>query len=304
MESWAAIIADVDVHSRELVAQALSPLRYRITAVECASGIVEIAARYNTALVIAGTSLPGLDPARLRRELGASADCTYVMFLLERHDPVAIEAAFAAGADDALAKPLIAAELRARLQHAARVLALENFRAQLEGEGALLAEISARANFHSRRFLEIQLGHEIERARRYAHPLALVLAEVRGDRTGNHVMRNLGHLLPERFRTRIDWMARYDDARLAFVLPETGLSGALALTRRLHAELTDHSVLTSVGLPIELAFCFGVGVLDPARLSARVAPDPRMLFDAAEAYLRDAARRGRGETAGGPVPHA
>lgn len=303
MERWTAIIADEDVAATELIARSLSPLRYDIVTVDNADDITATAAQQRAALVLASLSLPGLDPEQLCRKLNESAGYAYVTFLLEQHDADAIETAFATGADDAIAKPLIAVELRARLQHASRVLALEDFRAELEGEGALFAEISARANFHSRRYLEIQLDSEIARARRFAHSLALVLAEVQAKRAGDRLMRTLGHLLSERFRARVDWVARYDESKFAFVLPETDLTGAVTATRRLLAELSDDAVLTSTGLPAELTINFGVSVLDRTRLPSHASPEPQTLFDAAEAYLEDAARKGQSAIAAGPVPY-
>lgn len=118
-------------------------------------------------------SFPALDSARLCRDVRAAARSAYVIFQLDDHNEEAMELAFEAGADDVLSMPITEATLRARLNLATRVLDLEEYRNRMHGEGALLAEIAQNTSLHSRRYLEVELGKELDRAFRFAHPVGV-----------------------------------------------------------------------------------------------------------------------------------
>jgi GGDEF domain-containing protein len=106
-------------------------------------------------------------------------------------------------------------------------------------------------------------------------------------------MRSLGRFLAGRFRTNVDWVARYDDRRIALVFPETTLSGALRAAERLNLALGGEE-RTALKLPNPLSIKYGVLALDATQLSGHDAPpDSRLLLDAAETYLDDALRSGR-----------
>lgn len=304
MSRWAAIVADEDADSAALITRWLSPQRYEILTVADAGGIAAAAARHKLVLVLASATLPGLNARKLCQSLRDAPQYTYLISLLQHYEPSQVVAAYDAGADEVIAKPLIAAELRARLQHAARVLALEEVRAQIASEADLLAEISAATRLHSRRYLETQLGVELARAHRFSHPLAVILGEAQAVPNDRHLMRMLGDFLAERLRSKIDWVASYEGRQLALVTPETGLAGAVSAARRLHAQLSDDAILASAGLPTALAMNFGVSAVDPEQLSLHATIDTQAMLDSARRKLSDAARLAGGGVAAGPVPYS
>jgi diguanylate cyclase (GGDEF)-like protein len=297
MERWTAILGDEDPETVACVRDALLQRDYDVV-MTSPGGVVEAAQGYKRALVLLGRSSTDLDPWFACRKLHEAADRHHVICLLDGHDTDSFAAAFAAGADDALTKPLMPSELDARLGLAKRLMVLEEVRSTLEDEGALLAEISTRASFHSRRYLQSELTNELTRARRFAHALAVIVAEAQHREGGERVMRAFGQVLSRLCRSRIDWIARHGEHSYAVVLPETDLAGALRAAERLRTAVPETS-----DLPKSLFINIGVSALHPGStvFAEKVGPD--LLLHAAEQYLKDAVRKGPGQIAGGPAPH-
>lgn len=300
MERWTAILADEDPETVACVRDALLERAYDLV-MTSPGDVVSAAQGYKRALVLLGPCSDAPDPWLACRRLHQEADRHHVICILDGHNADAFGAAFAAGADDALGKPLLRAELDARLGLAKRLLVLEEVRSTFEDEGTLLAEISTRASFHSRRYLQSELTNELTRARRFAHALAVIVAEAQHREGGERVMRNFGQVLSRTCRSRVDWIARHGEHSYAVVLPETNLIGALRAAQRLQMELT---VPQSSDLPKSLSVNLGVSALHPDNAAFVEKAGPQLLLDAAEEYLRDAMGKGPGQIAGGPAPHA
>ena len=271
----------------------LSRLGYRTLNASSAEQVIASAANTPSRVVLVSLELAGLEPKQLRRDLGDAPGHTHLIYLLPSASAADTRTAFEAGADDVIAKPLIDVELYARLRHAARVLALEEMCAHVEGEAALFDAISARASFHSRGYFDAQFTTELARASRFLHPLSVAVAHIEADPWDERDTRSLGRFLSGRFRSNVDWVARYDERRIAMVFPETGLSGALRAAERLNLALGG-AERSALKLPDKLSIKYGVTTLDATQLSGHDAPpDSRILLDAVERYLDDALRSGR-----------
>ena len=93
----------------------------------------------------------------------------------------------------------------------------------------------------NRRFIEETLGNEFNRARRYGHPLAVILTDidhfkqvndVHGHLAGDEVLRIVSRRLQDNLRD-IDILGRYGGEEFLIVLPDTGSEGARVLAERL-----------------------------------------------------------------------
>src|SRR5512138_128408 len=174
MERCTAIVSDEDPVAVTCIEDALRRRDYHVETVT-ARNVVAAAHEHKRALVLMAPRSTDRDPWLPFRRMHDGADEHHVISLLDRYGADTVTAAFGAGVDDVLVKPLIPAELDARLSLAKRVLALEDARATLENEGTLLAEISTRATFHSARYLQSELANELTRARRFAHAVAVIV---------------------------------------------------------------------------------------------------------------------------------
>ena len=300
MHRWPAILADDDPDAARSIKVALAELDFEV-AEATPTTVFLTATAHKSALVLVAQPASGATIGVALKMLHRQSGYYHVIGLLDRYDPVAVTAAFAAGADDTIAKPLIPGELEARLRLAKQILALEDSRKTLEAEGALLAEISTQATFHSRRYLQAQLVNELARAQRFSHGLAIVVAEARQQHGSERDTRTFGQLLSGICRSRIDWIARYGKQSFALVLPETSLHGALRVAARVRERCVDSE---AAELSRALTVNVGVSALDGERIGAYSGDGPQSLLDAADAYLRDAVKKGPGQIAGGPVPYA
>lgn len=292
--TWKAVIADTDARSTARISKCVQALGYEAEGVRSADAIAPALRGRTRAVVFASLALPALDAARLCREVRSAAHDAYVVLLLEDRDRESIEYAFDAGADDVISKPIVDAELRARVRLAGRVVALEEYGSRIHGEGTLLAEIAVSASLHSRQYLEVELGRELDRARRFSHPIGVLLAQAHPATLGERVLRSYGKFLCAHLRTRVDWVARYGERSFAVVLPETTLEGAARVAVRLQAALRKEDV-TSGGLPENLQANIGVSAFD--RASTIDVPSPQTLLAGAEAQLQSATRDGLGRIA-------
>ncbi len=93
--------------------------------------------------------------------------------------------------------------------------------------------------YNHRYFQEI-LESELERAKRYGHPLSLLLIDIDffkkvndkfGHPAGDMVLQEVGNTLVKLVR-RCDMVARYGGEEFAIILPETGLTSAKVLAQR------------------------------------------------------------------------
>ena len=302
-----AIVADDDSAATKVIKVALDQLRCDVRTARTASEVLSTVRARSCGLVVVTAQLPGLDAPQLVRELHGETPRPRIIMLVDRHDVDTVTAALATGADDALAKPLIPAEVVTRLRNARDIVTLEHSRRYLEGEGALLAEITTRSSLHGWRYLRAQLGNELVRARRFAHSLSLVLVEVGGADGSDRDLRSCYHLLADAFRARVDWMARHDERTLALVLPETGFAGAMRAAERMRDRLLGATPGRGNGEGRGVAprvVHLGVSALEAEHLATIAEDGAPLLLEATAEYLHDALSKGPNQIAGGPAVHA
>ena len=134
---------------------------------------------------------------------------------------------------DYVCKPFAVPELLARVRSAVRVRKLQEQLAYL----AVTDELTGLTN---RRGFLTQFEDELWRARRYGHPLALVLFDLDhfkkvndtyGHAKGDEVLTEFARVL-EKTSRRVDVTARFGGEEFAAVLPETDLEGAQAFAEK------------------------------------------------------------------------
>lgn len=150
--------------------------------------------------------------------------------------------------------------------HAA--IALEN--ALLHAEVQRLAIVDELTGVYNYRGL-LELGkREVERARRFGHPLSALFFDIDNFREfnnryshtiGNVVLKEVTRTIQENLRT-VDVFARFGGDEFVILLPETTLEQAREIANRLHEAIAERTFSTSVG-DLEVTISIGATELTP-----------------------------------------
>ncbi len=160
---------------------------------------------------------------------------------------------------------------------------------------AVTDELTGLAN--RRRFQET-LATEVERARRFESPLALVMLDIddfkrvndtHGHQMGDEVLREVGRIVRDSSR-EIDTPARYGGEELAMVLPGTDVEGAYNLAERVRRQIEELELPLAGGGALRLTASFGAATLPQS------ADDERGLVEAADTALYEAKHSGKNRT--------
>lgn len=262
-------------------------------------------------LVLTDWMMPEMDGLELCRAIrGREWDSYVYLILLTARDSLDdVLTGLEAGADDYLVKPVHPMELSARLRTGRRILALEHTLRERNREIARLAVTDPLTGVYNRRHLMEYLPRELARARRYGRPLGLILCDLDhfkgvndtyGHGVGDEVLTEFTRRLAGQVRRGVDWLARCGGEEFVLVLPETDLSGSLAVAHRLRQQVAATPFATSAG-PVMVTASFGVAARPVGEADSL---DAGSLLARADACLYQAKAAGRNRVVGpwGPLP--
>lgn len=254
-------------------------------------------------LLVTDWDMPGMDGATLcRRVREAQAQLPgylYVLLLTGHGSTESVVTGLEAGANDYIRKPANEAELLARLNAGQRIVRLEQSLREANEKIRLLSITDSLVSTFNRRYLNEQLVHEVERARRYGRPLAAVMADLdlfkdvndhHGHQVGDEVLRAFAELAKSSIRQASDWLARYGGEEFVVVLPETDVSGAARTAEKIRSLCATTPFVTAAG-ELTVTASFGVAALDGSSALAGAAAET--LLRQADAALYRSKREGR-----------
>jgi len=253
-------------------------------------------------LLLTDWDMPGMDGRTLCRKVREANLPTYIyILLLTSHGSTAdVVAGLDAGADDYLRKPANESELVARLNSGRRIVCLEQSLRDANAKIQQLSETDSLVGTFNRRYLNTQLVREVDRAFRYRHSLAAVMADLdrfkaindeRGHETGDDVLRRFAELAKSTVRPS-DWIARYGGEEFVIVLPETDLAGAAIAAEKLRA-LCAATVIDTVTGQLSVTASFGVAELNGSAVNQPADAAAQLLLRRADAALYASKNEGR-----------
>ena len=170
-------------------------------------------------------------------------------------------------------------------------LVLENTRLSTTLERiAVTDELTQVYNY---RFLKTALRREMQRAKRFRQPFALIMADVDnlkmyndrfGHLRGSHLLRELAQVLAKQVRG-MDLIAKYGGDEFTAILPQTPRGGARAVAERLRACVAEHTFPNVKNG--EITISLGLSLFPEDGIQ------PGGLIGAADAALYAAKQRGR-----------
>jgi two-component system chemotaxis family response regulator WspR len=247
-----------------------------------------------------------------------------VVVLSSNEEPKDKSRAFAEGAADYLVKLPDPVELVARVRAHSRRFLLERARERmlqelqetqqmLEASNArlhLLSSVDGLTGISNRRVFDDALFREARRSEREGCPLSVILVDIDyfkrfndsyGHQGGDDALRQVAQAMASVARRASDTVARYGGEEFAFVLPSTGLDGALRVAedarsavQRLAIEHRESEVSDHVTLSL------GVATVVPSGAPI----DATNLVTRADAALYAAKRNGRNRTECDATPAA
>ncbi len=251
-------------------------------------------------ILLTDWDMPGMDGPTLCKRVREANLATYIyILLLTGHlttDDVVV--GLGAGADDYVKKPANQAELLARLSAGSRIVTLEQSLREANKKIELLSVTDPLVGTFNRRYLNDQILKEVDRARRYGHPLAAIMSDLdrfkrindeRGHQTGDEVLCRFAELARSLIRPS-DWIARYGGEEFVIVLPNTDASGAAIVAEKIRAQCAGIPMTFTSG-DLVVTASFGVAALHASDLSADAAA-AEMLREA-DAALYNSKHEGR-----------
>src|SRR5258708_37597312 len=168
----------------------------------------------------------------------------YALLLTARDAKEHIIAGLEAGADDYLIKPVYDPELIAGLTAGRRILALDPSLRAANERNRVLWITAALTGAFNRRYLMDQLPRELERCRRYAYPLSVIMCDIdhfkrindeQGHAAGDDVLQQFALRIQKSIRSHSDWIARYGGEEFLLVLPETEFAAVVVVEEKVGA---------------------------------------------------------------------
>ena len=254
---WRILLVDDEPTQRLIVARLLKRAGYEV---ETAANGREALTRIESGgfqLMITDWEMPEMDGIALCAELRASQNDGYIYtILLTARDTIEhVVTGLQSGADDYLTKPVIEAELMARLNTGRRIVTLERSLRAANEENRRLSNTDPLTGAYNRRFLMEQLPREIERAARYDRQLATIMCDVdhfkdindtHGHLVGDQVLKEFVARLRAGLRAS-DWVARYGGEEFVIVLPETTVAQAATAAEHLRRQIAAAPFATAQG---------------------------------------------------------
>jgi two-component system cell cycle response regulator len=246
-------------------------------------------------VVLLDIEMPKLDGREVLRQLKADpklAD-TPVVFLTGRTHADDVVEALRLGAHDYLRKPVVAAELLARVTAAARIKMLQDELRSRNEELDRLARLDPLTGLHNRRHLDEHLRAMVSSSRRRGHSMAVLVVDVDkfkavndrlGHTAGDVVLCEVARRLVSGLRAE-DVAGRWGGEEFLVLLPHTDLVGAVTAAERMREGVVAGPVGVATGEAVDVTISVGC--------AAGVAVEGEELVRRADAALYEAKTAGR-----------
>ena len=252
------LIVDDDRAVCNMLAQMVAQSGHEAVAASTFQDALRLYREHKPDLVLLDVMMPTIDGYKmaklLRREVGGFVP---IILLTALDDLESKRRGMEAGADDFLTKPVTALELKIRVSSLLRIKTLTD---QLEKANVQLEELAVTdplTTLRNRRYLYQELEREFNRARRYGHPLAVMMLDIDhfkrvndtwGHQTGDRVLHLLGEVLKASTRNT-DLVGRFGGEEFMVIAPETGFDVVEIVAERIHVNVKQRSMAEGGGIP-------------------------------------------------------
>ncbi|HPA15849.1 MAG TPA: diguanylate cyclase [Desulfobacterales bacterium] len=261
------LIVDDDPAIRDSMKEAMEIAGYNPYLAASAEEALDLLNKNMFHVVITDILLPGLDGLELTDLIKERYD-TDVIVMTGYSGDYSYEEAITKGASDFVFKPVRFEELLLRLKRVLKERKLTKDRNEMLETLQKLAITDGLTKLYNSRYFYNQLELEIDRSKRYNHPVSLLLLDIDhfklyndsyGHLEGDKVLVKLGRIIKSCLRT-MDSAYRYGGEEFTVILPETNGQEAIGVAERIRriVETEKFTPETEEGKEITITISAGV----------------------------------------------
>lgn len=264
------LIVDDDIAIGASIQEFLEVAGYSAIAVENAEAAMAYLQSNKVDVVITDIMLPGINGLQLTDFIKKNYDSD-VIVMTGYSGEYSYEEAISKGASDLVFKPVRFEELLLRLKRVINERELTHERVAMLDKLKKLAITDGLTHLYNSRHFYSQLEQEVDRSKRYSHPLSLMLMDIdyfkryndsHGHLEGDKVLVKLGQCIHACLR-RMDSAYRYGGEEFTVILPATRGAEALAVAKRISRAIAKRKLHPRNGESLRITVSTGLTAYRP-----------------------------------------
>lgn len=264
------LIVDDDNAIREAMQEFIEMAKFSVLTAANAEQAIDILKENPVDVVITDILMEGMSGLELTDHIKKNYDCDVIVMTGFSAD-YSYEEAVNKGANDFVFKPIRFEELLLRLKRVLNERKLTQDRIQMLAKLKKLAITDGLTKLYNSRYFYNQLELEVDRFRRYNHPLSLLLIDIDhfkqyndayGHIEGDKVLVKLGRVIQSCLR-KMDTGYRYGGEEFTIILPETASDEAKIVAERIKSTLKKERFTPNSDKTVEITISIGLTEYSP-----------------------------------------
>jgi diguanylate cyclase (GGDEF)-like protein len=258
------LIVDDDSGTRNSIYEFIGMAGYKSFETSSAEEALEILKTNTIHVVITDIRLPGMNGLELT-DLIKNSYNTDVIVITGYIGDYSYEEAINKGASDFVSKPIRFEELLLRLRRVLRERNITKERALMLKRLQDLAITDGLTNLYNSRYFYKQLDSEVNRSKRYNHPLSLLFMDIDhfkhyndnyGHLEGDKVLAGVGKVIKSCLR-KMDTAYRYGGEEFTVILPETSRGEVMTVAKRIKDVMENKKFSPQSGKSVSITISIG-----------------------------------------------
>ncbi|MDL1983356.1 MAG: diguanylate cyclase [Deltaproteobacteria bacterium] len=258
------LIVDDDSCTRNSIYEFIGMAGYKSFETSSAEEALEIIKTNTIHVVITDIRLPGMNGLELTDLIKNSYD-TDVIVITGYIGDYSYEEAINKGASDFVSKPIRFEELLLRLRRVLRERNITKERALMLKRLQDLAITDGLTKLYNSRYFYKQLDSEVNRSKRYNHPLSLLFMDIDhfkhyndnyGHLEGDKVLAGVGKVIKSCLR-KMDTAYRYGGEEFTVILPETSRGEVITVAKRIKDAMENEKFSPQSGKSVSITISIG-----------------------------------------------
>ncbi|MCG2758435.1 MAG: diguanylate cyclase [Desulfobacteraceae bacterium] len=264
------LIVDDEPNIRNSIHEFIGMAGYKSFKASSAEEALEILKKNAIYVVITDIRLPGMSGLELTDLIKNSYD-TDVIVITGYVGDYSYEEAINKGASDFVSKPIRFEELLLRLRRVLKERQIAKERTLMLKKLQELAITDGLTTLYNSRYFYKQLDSEVDRSKRYNHPLTLLFMDIDyfkhyndtyGHMEGDKVLARFGKVIKSCLR-KMDTAYRYGGEEFTVILPETSRDEVMTVAERIKDAIKNEKFSPQSGESISMTISIGVAQYCP-----------------------------------------